>query len=173
MKKEGERAKGREKERFGGSLWFLLFLLTLNRQQWGALCWLILMTYRCFCRRCETDVIWEVLFERFLSVQILTISPWDLNPCPTHLSGFNGPVSERPPTKVLLSFILSMSYSMTQCGYRYQAHFCTRGILAWPTQITSNKPSPPVVPLHLCRGGGLGLLGRALYQSRRQKRKES
>jgi hypothetical protein len=27
---------------------------------------------------------WNVEFERLKSVQILTISPWDSNPCPTH-----------------------------------------------------------------------------------------
>ncbi len=27
---------------------------------------------------------------------------------------------------------------------------CPRGILAWPTQIISNEPSPEVAPLHLC-----------------------
>jgi hypothetical protein len=27
---------------------------------------------------------------------------------------------------------------------------CPRGIYAWPAQITSNKPSPAIIPLHLC-----------------------
>ncbi len=33
---------------------------------------------------------------------------------------------------------------------RTQGH-CPRGILAWPTQITSNTPSPAIVPLHRYR----------------------
>jgi hypothetical protein len=41
-------------------------------------------------------VMWEVLFERLKSVQILTISPWDSNPA-LHISGSKGPVSECPP----------------------------------------------------------------------------
>ncbi len=37
---------------------------------------------------------------------------------------------------------------------RTQGHW-PRQILSWPTQITSNKPSPALIPLHLCanRGG--------------------
>jgi hypothetical protein len=29
-------------------------------------------------------LMWKVAFERSKSVQILTISPWDSNPCPLH-----------------------------------------------------------------------------------------
>ncbi len=49
-----------------------------------------------------------------------------------------------------ISFRLSTSYSMI---LRTQGH-CLRGIYAWPTQITSNKPSPAVVPLQLCNNWG-------------------
>jgi len=37
------------------------------------------------------------VFERFKSVEILTISPHGLEPMPPHISGSNGPVSECPP----------------------------------------------------------------------------
>ncbi len=46
----------------------------------------------------------------------------------------------------IISFRLSISYSMI---VRTQVH-SPRGIFAWSTQITSNKPSPAAVPLYLC-----------------------
>jgi hypothetical protein len=42
-------------------------------------------------------VMWEVVFERLKSVQILTISPWDSNPGPTH--HFPLGLEPRPYTK--------------------------------------------------------------------------
>ncbi len=44
---------------------------------------------------CSSTVMWEVLFERLKSIHILTISPWDLNPCATHQCHSKVPVRQR------------------------------------------------------------------------------
>jgi hypothetical protein len=92
-------------------------------------------------------VMCEVLFERLKSVTIFLLG---LIPMPCISVTLMAQYLNIRQRKLGTIIIQTISYSMI---VRTQVH-CPRAIV-WSTQVTSNKPSPAVVPLHL------------LYQSKR------
>jgi hypothetical protein len=90
----------------------------------------------------------NVLFVRLKSVQLLPISILELELMTytsVTLMAQYLKVRQRKLGTIIIQ-TASISFSMI---VRPQGH-CPRGIFAWPTQITSNKPSPEIVPLHFC-----------------------
>ncbi len=89
---------------------FLVFIICVTLKHWTDSSDTMYNIALFWCRWCDIDegkqlvnvrdvggFIWEVLFERFKSGQILAISLWDSNLYALHISGSNDPVSECLP----------------------------------------------------------------------------
>jgi hypothetical protein len=89
-------------------------------------------------------VMWKVLFERLKSVQILTITLLELEPLPytsVALMAQYLNVRQRKLGTIIIQTVHILQNE--SCGHRVTA---LEGFSHVPTLITSDKPSPAVVP---------------------------